>query len=146
MSELHLTVAAVVERDGRFLCVEEHVEGRLVINQPAGHVENGESLTEAAIRETLEETGWRVQIEALLRLYRWRHPANGCTYFRAAFRARPLDFDPHRPLDTGIERALWLTPAELAAQVERLRSPMVLQCVEDHLARRAYPLDLLADL
>ncbi|HEY3486615.1 MAG TPA: NUDIX hydrolase, partial [Gammaproteobacteria bacterium] len=122
---LHITVASVVEKDGKFLMVEESVGGKIVINQPAGHVEDGESLVEAAIREAYEETGWRVEPVALLSVYRWRHNVNAETFFRVAFHAKPLTFDKHRRLDTGILRTLWLDPAELKQETARLRSPLV---------------------
>lgn len=139
----HVTVATVIEKDGRFLLVEERQRGRLVLNQPAGHLEPGESLVEAAIRETLEETGWTVEIQGLVGIGLYTAPSNGVTYYRTTFFGRPLSHDPERPLDTGIERALWLTPAEMQAETERLRSPMVAKAVELYLAGQRYPLSLI---
>src|SRR5690606_29322192 len=113
--KLHLTVATIVECNNEFLLVEEMVGDSLVINQPAGHVENGESLVEAAIRETYEETGNQVEIESLISMYRWQHPDNGETFFRFAFCGRLLSKDANCRLDDGIVRALWMTHDQLEA-------------------------------
>ncbi|MET0549139.1 MAG: NUDIX hydrolase [Xanthomonas sp.] len=137
-----VTVATVVVRDGRLLQVEEAIAGALVLNQPAGHLEPDESLIEAAVRETLEETGWQVQPTAFIGAYQWKAD-NGRHYLRFAFAADPVAHDAQRPLDTGIVRALWMTPAELEAAAPRWRSPLVWQVVADFLAGRRYPLDLL---
>ncbi|MCC4590665.1 NUDIX hydrolase [Xanthomonas sacchari] len=137
-----VTVATVVVRDGRLLQVEEAIAGALVLNQPAGHLEPDESLIEAAVRETLEETGWQVQPTAFIGAYQWKAD-NGRHYLRFAFAADPVAHDAQRPLDTGIVRALWMTPAELEAAAPRWRSPLVWQVVADYLAGRRYPLDLL---
>jgi len=139
----HTTAATIVEDNGRFLLVEELSGGRLVLNQPAGHLEQNERLVEAARRETLEETGWHVEPEYLLGLYIYRSTHNGITYHRACFSARALEHDPHRPLDEGIQRALWLTRDEVAAHADRLRSAMVLKCIDDYLAGIRYPLSLI---
>jgi 8-oxo-dGTP pyrophosphatase MutT (NUDIX family) len=146
-----VTVAAVVVRDGRLLVVEESVGGRLVLNQPAGHLEPDEALVDAACRETLEETGWTVRPTALVGAYQWKSPADaagngGRHYLRVAIAADPVRHDPARPLDTGIARALWLTPGELAAERARHRSPLVWRVVEDFLAGRRFPLHALAQL
>lgn len=141
----HVTVATVVERAGRFLLVEEHSPSisHLVINQPAGHVEAGETLVEAAIRETLEETGWHVCPTAFLGLYTYSPPSKpDSTYYRMCFLAEALSHEPNRPLDTGIERAVWLTPDELLATA-RARSPLVLRCIEDAQRGQSFPLDLI---
>ncbi len=141
----HLTVAAVVERDGRFLCVEEHAGGERVINQPAGHVDDGESLLDAVRRETLEETGWHFEPEALVGIYRWRHPDNGETFIRVTFRGA-LGERPHdSPPDDSIIAAVWLSHEELRNGVN-LRSPLVLRSIEDYLAGNRFPLSLLVDL
>ncbi|WP_295937571.1 NUDIX hydrolase [uncultured Xanthomonas sp.] len=137
-----VTVATVVVRDGRLLQVEEAIAGALVLNQPAGHLEPDESLIEAAVRETLEETGWQVQPTAFIGAYQWKADT-GRHYLRFAFAADPVAHDAQRPLDTGIVRALWMTPAELEAAAPRWRSPLVWQVVADYLAGRRYPLDLL---
>ncbi len=141
-----VTVATVVVADGRLLCVEERVDGRLVINQPAGHLEPDESLLEAALRETREETGWDVRLTAFLGAYQWKAPETERHYLRFAFAAEPERHDPTRPLDDGIVQALWLTPDELLAQRERHRSPLVWQVVVDHLAGHRSPLSVLQRL
>ena len=142
----HLVVATLVERDGRFLFVEERIGQQLVINQPAGHWEPGETLREAAIRETLEETGWTVEPTALVGVYGHRPERLPYGFLRFAFAARALQHDPQRELDTGIERALWLTPEELAARSHAHRGPMVQRSLDDYLAGRRAPLDLLVEL
>lgn len=141
-----VTVATVVVADGRLLCVEERVNGRLVLNQPAGHLEPDESLQDAALRETREETGWDVRLTAFLGAYQWKTPENGRHYLRFAFAAEPERHDPARPLDEGIVRALWMTPQELHAARDRHRSPLVWQVVADHLAGHRSPLGLLQHL
>lgn len=138
-----VTVATVVVRDGRLLMVEEKVRGELVINQPAGHLEPDETLVEAALRETLEETGWDVTLTAFIGAYQWKAPADGRHFLRMAFAAEPLHHHSDRPLDEGIVQALWLTPAELAAQSARHRSPLVWQVAEDFLSGRRFPLQVL---
>ncbi len=142
--EPHVTVAVVVERDGRFLMVEEEAElGRVVYNQPAGHVEKGETLEQAAVREAREETGWDVQLTAFLGLYVYTPPFNrDLTYYRACYLAAGQTHHADRKLDEGILRAVWMTREELAAS-ERLRSPLVLKCVDDALAGQRFPLALV---
>lgn len=140
-----VTVATVVARDGRFLQVEERIEGALVLNQPAGYLEPNESLLEAALRETREETGWDVRLTALIGTYQWKAPG-GEHFLRFAFAAEPLAHDPACSLDTGIERALWMTPAELMATSERHRSPLVWRVVADYLAGSRHPLALAQQL
>lgn len=141
-----VTVAAIVEQNRRFLMVEERIGGRLVLNQPAGHLEDGESLVEAAVRETREETAWRLHPEALVGIYLWRNPNDGRSFLRFAFRGTVDDHDPARPLDTGIVRALWLTHEQLRAQEHRLRSPLVLRCLEDYLLGKRLPLATVESL
>jgi 8-oxo-dGTP pyrophosphatase MutT (NUDIX family) len=142
----NVTVAAVVERDGRFLMVEEHTPDGLRLNQPAGHLDPAESLEQAVVRETLEETGQRVQAMACTGVYlsRYRHAAQAIdvTYLRFAFACRWLAHED-RALDHGIVRALWLTPEEIRARAAEHRSPQVQRSVDDHLAGRRYPLDLI---
>ena len=146
-----VTVATVVVSDGRLLMVEELVSGEAVINQPAGHLEPDESLQQAALRETLEETGWDVRLTAFIGAYQWQAPpqpdgSGGRHFLRMAFSAEPLQQHPSRALDEGILQALWLTPAELSAQAHRHRSPLVWRVVEDFLAGRRLPLSTLSHL
>jgi 8-oxo-dGTP pyrophosphatase MutT (NUDIX family) len=128
-----ITVAAVTEDDGRFLVVEERIDQRLVLNQPAGHVEFGETLIEAVIREAREETAWHFQPRALIGAYLWRNPASGRQTLRFAFTGTVSDHRPEQPLDTGIVTTHWLTRAELLERNGRLRSPLVMRCVDDYL-------------
>lgn len=142
-----LTVAAIVQReDGRFLMVEEHIGPAIVFNQPAGHVEEGESIVEAAVRETLEETAWQFVPKHLVGMYLWRNPLNGRSILRVAFSGEVTTHDPKRRLDRGILAAHWLTREALAAQPARLRSPLVLQCIDDHLSGRRFGLDALTHM
>jgi len=139
----HVTVACVVAKGDRYLMVEEHVNGRLAYNQPAGHLDEDESLAEAAIRETLEETGWTVELQHFIGTHQWRSTEHGDSVLRFSFAARAVSHDTDRPLDTGIVRALWLTRAEIAALGPRLRSPLVLLSIDAWLAGRRLPLDTL---
>lgn len=139
----NVVVAAVVERAGRFLLIEEDTEDGPRFNQPAGHWESGETLLEAVAREALEESAYAFRPTGLLGIYRWRHPDADTTYLRFAFTGEITGHDPHRPLDAGIRRAAWVTAEECRATRERHRSPLLLACVEDYLAGRRYPLDLL---
>lgn len=139
----HVVVAALVEQDGRYLMVEETTEDGVRYNQPAGHLEAHESLLDAVVRETLEETAHHFEPEALLGIYRWRSPQQDRVYLRFAFIGNITGFDPTLALDAGILRALWLTPAEINALKPQHRSPLVAQCIADYQAGRRYPLDLL---
>ncbi len=141
-----VTVATVVVANGRLLCVEEHANGRLVLNQPAGHLEPDESLQDAALRETREETGWDVRLTGFVGAYQWKAPETGRHYLRMAFAAEPVHHDPGRPLDDGIVRALWMTPQELLDARDRHRSPLVWQVVNDYLAGQHSPLSLLRQI
>jgi NADH pyrophosphatase NudC (nudix superfamily) len=141
-----VTVAALAERQGRFLLVEERIARRLVFNQPAGHVEPGETLVQAVARETREETAWRFTSEAFLGAYLWRHPGTGRSSLRFAFIGSVTDHDAMQPLDHGILRTHWLTRAELLEHEPRLRSPLVLRCIDDYLAGQRRPLDGVAEL
>ena len=141
-----VTVATIVLRDERFLLVEEETRAGLRLNQPAGHLEAGESLPDAAVRETLEETGFRVQPTALVGIYRWQAPERDATFVRFAFVADVVGHEPERPLDRGIVRALWLSHAEIAAQSARHRSPLVLRCVDDFAAGRRLPLTAITEV
>lgn len=138
-----VTVAAVIERSGRFLVVEERIRGRLVLNQPAGHLEDGEALIDAVVRETLEETAWQFTPESLLGVYQWRSP-RGHTTLRFAFTGSVQGHDAQRPLDPPIVATHWFAREEIARRAARLRTPLVLRCVEDYLAGRRLPLDALA--
>jgi ADP-ribose pyrophosphatase YjhB (NUDIX family) len=140
-----VTVAAVVERDGHFLLVEENTDHGLLFNQPAGHLEAGETIVAAAVRETLEETAWEFTPEHLIGVYRWCPPGTEITYLRFAFAGKLGKHFAGRALDTGIVRAVWLKPEEIRAGRDRHRSPLVLRCMEDHLAGVRAPLDLLVD-
>ncbi len=140
-----VTVAAVVERDGLFLLVEEHTERGLLFNQPAGHLEADESIVAATARETLEETAWEFSPEHLVGVYRWRPSGSEVTYLRFAFSGRLGRHFADRALDTGILRAVWLSPDEIRAGRDRHRSPLVVRCMEDYLAGVRAPLGLLVD-
>lgn len=139
----HIVVAAVVEREGRFLIVEELIAGECRINQPAGHWERGETLIEGVRREALEETGWDIEPTGFLGVYTWQPDNLPYAFVRFAFVAEALRHHPERALDEGILRALWLTPDELRARSEEHRGPAVLGCVEDYRAGRIHPLSLL---
>ncbi len=140
-----VTVAAVIERDGKFLLVEEDADGERVFNQPAGHWEQGETLVEACAREVLEESACQFEPGNLTGVYRWRSPRNGITYLRFAFGGKVVGFEQGRRLDPDIVRAVWLAPEEIRALQGRHRSPLVMRCVEDYLAGKRYPLDLISD-
>jgi len=139
----HITVATIVELDGRYLIVEELKQEKLVLNQPAGHLEPGETLKQAAIRETLEETGWDVELSAVVGIYLYTAPSNGVTYQRVCFVARPLRHHPELALDEGIVRALWMTRDELLEQRSRWRSHLLLGCIDDYLAGPCHSLDVI---
>jgi ADP-ribose pyrophosphatase YjhB (NUDIX family) len=142
-----VTVAAIIERDGRFLLVEEETAEGIKLNNPAGHLEPGESPAEGCAREALEETAHAFQPTELLGIYlsRFRRPGTGedITYLRLAFRGDLGAHDPQRALDTGIVRILWMTPEEIRASAQHHRNPLVLRCVEDYLAGVRYPLSLI---
>lgn len=140
----HVVVAAIVERDGRYLFVEEHTAEGLRLNQPAGHWERGETLIDAVRREALEETAHRVEPRALLGCYSTYYPAKDITYLRFAYVCEVTSREAGQALDTGIVRAVWLTPEELAASVVPHRSPLVMRCVDDHRAGRRFPLDFVS--
>lgn len=142
-----VTVAAIIEREGRYLLVEEHTPEGLRLNNPAGHLDPGESPEQAVAREALEETAHSFTPTGLVGVYlsRFQRPATGedITYLRFAFCGELGAFDPGRTLDDGIVRTLWMTPDELRASTDRHRSPLVLRCIEDHLAGQWYPLALV---
>jgi ADP-ribose pyrophosphatase YjhB (NUDIX family) len=136
-----ITVASIIEENGRFLLVEEQRNGRLVLNQPAGHLEHGESLIEATIRETREETGWHFTPESLLGIYQNESTALNLTYIRFAFRGNATPPNSAPKLDEGIVRSVWMTLEEIQAEHARLRNPLVLRCIQDWLNGQSYPLD-----
>jgi 8-oxo-dGTP pyrophosphatase MutT (NUDIX family) len=129
-----VTVAAVTETDGRFLLVEERINRQLVFNQPAGHVERGETLLAAIVREVHEETAWQFKPQALVGVYSWRNPQNGRCFMRFAFAGSVSAHDPQARLDHGIVATHWLSRAELQERETPLRSPLVMRCIEDYLA------------
>ena len=139
----HITVATVIEKDGRFLFVKEHAEERVVLNQPAAHLEMDESLIQAAIRETLEETGWDIEITQLIGIYLYTAPSNNVTYQRVCFAGRALAQRENYQLDEGIIAPTWLSRDELIEQQSLWRSPMVLRCIDDYLAGERFSLELL---
>jgi 8-oxo-dGTP pyrophosphatase MutT (NUDIX family) len=140
-----VTVAAIIEREGRFLLVEEHTPEGLRLNNPAGHLDPGESPEEACAREALEETTHTFKPTGLVGVYlnRFQRPGEDITYVRFAFCGDLGDVVPGRNLDTGIVRTLWMTADEVRASTARHRSPLVLQCVEDHLAAQRFPLSVM---
>ena len=146
-----VTVATIVVRDGQLLMVEERANGALVLNQPAGHLEPDESLLDAALRETREETGWEVRLTAFVGAYQWKAPlhadgSGGRHYMRFAFAAEPVRELPDARLDEGIVRALWLAPEALRGMASRHRSPLVWRAVADYLGGSRHPLDLVRQL
>ena len=139
----NVTVAALIERDGRFLLVEEETDDGLRFNQPAGHLDQGESLVAACAREALEETAWSFRPTALVGVYQWPRPTGDITYLRFAFCGELGEHHSGRKLDAGILRAVWMTPDEMRASDKRHRSPLVWQCVADCLAGRRHSLELI---
>lgn len=139
----NVTVAAVIERDGKFLLVEENTTEGLLFNQPAGHWEPGETLEQGAAREVLEESAYHFTAQHLLGIYRWHSDRSGVTYLRFAYAGIITAYEPDRALDEGIVRAVWMTPDEIRATQNRHRSPLILRCVEDYLAGKRYPLELI---
>jgi 8-oxo-dGTP pyrophosphatase MutT (NUDIX family) len=137
-----VTVAAVVERGGTFLLVEERIRGRLVINQPAGHLEDGETLLQAAVRETIEETAWNFAPQALIGIYLWRSQ-RGHTTLRFTFTGTVSNHDAARALDPPIVATHWLTRDEVVGRSSQLRSDLVLRSIDDYLAGRRLPLDAI---
>ena len=143
----NVVASAIIEDDGRFLLIEETADdGAVVLNQPAGHLDPGETLFDAARREVLEETAWYFEPEGIVGVYLMPKPGTDITYMRVCFHGRPLREEAGRALDHGIIRTLWLTPEELAARRAMHRSLMVQRCMDDYLAGHRYPLDLLQHL
>ncbi|MDQ6618387.1 MAG: NUDIX hydrolase [Pseudomonadota bacterium] len=141
-----VTVATIVVRDNTFLCVEEETRHGLRLNQPAGHLEPGETLVAAAVRETLEETAYSVEPVALVGIYRWQMPGTFSTFVRFSFLAEVVLHDPGRKLDRGIVRTHWLDYATLAARRHEHRSPLVMRCFDDYIAGTRLPLSLLTEM
>lgn len=141
----NVTVAAVVEHDGKYLLVEEEPEAGagLFLNQPAGHLDPGESIVQGAIRETLEETAYTFVPEYLVGIYQWHSHRVDTTYIRFAFGGHVTHHDSKRVLDTGILQASWYSLDEVNQMIQQHRSPLVMQCIRDHLAGKRYPLELL---
>jgi 8-oxo-dGTP pyrophosphatase MutT (NUDIX family) len=137
----HAVVATIVQREQRFLLVEEIVDGETVYNQPAGHIDANERIMDAAVRETLEETGYRVRLDHLTGIYTVAGKG-GVTYYRFCFAASFLE-DTGRPLDQGIVGPRWFTMDEIRGLGSRLRSPLVVKCLEDYQAGRRFPLDII---
>ena len=143
---LHVTVAAVIEQNDRFLLVEESIQGRRVYNQPAGHLEEDETLIEAVIRETFEETAAYFTPTYVTGIYQWTQPANRQTFMRICFTGSINGFAEGQALDDGILQAIWLSADELQAHHAQLRSPLVLQCIQDYQLGKRYPLDLISHI
>lgn len=140
------TVACVIERDGQYLMVEEEDHGRQVISQPAGHLEKGESITDAARREALEETGWEVELTGLIGVYRWHLERTDTTFLRFTFAAKALREVPDATIDPDIDDTHWLTLNELKIREAEMRSPIVLRCIDDYLNKPSTPISLITDL
>lgn len=142
----HATVAAIVEDNGKFLLVEEITERGNRFNQPAGHLEDNETLVEAVIRETLEETAYTFKPESLLGVYHWKHEHNDTTYLRFAYIGSVSNHQPHQTLDEGIIRAVWMSAEEIRKNAMLMRSPQVLTCIEDYLSGQQFPLSVVTHL
>lgn len=142
----HATVAAIVEQDGKFLLVEEITDRGNRFNQPAGHLEDNETLVEAVIRETLEETAYTFTPQALLGIYHWKHEHNGNTYLRFAFIGSVSNHQPQQALDEGIIRTVWMDINEIRSKASLMRSPQVITCIEDYLNGKQFSLDVVTHL
>lgn len=142
----HATVAAIVEDNGKFLLVEEETDRGNRFNQPAGHLEDNESLLEAVMRETLEETAYTFEPEALLGIYHWKHEHNDTTYLRFAYIGTVSNHQPNMALDDGIIRSVWMTIDEIRDKAMLMRSPQVLTCIEDYLNGKRFPLSVITHL
>ena len=139
----NVTVAAIIEQKGKFLLVEEHTSQGLKFNQPAGHLEANESLLNAVVREAREESAYEFEPQHLIGIYRWHADISNTTYLRFAYSGHILAHHTEQALDKGIVRTVWMTPEEIRATTPRHRSPLILQCVEDYLAGKRYPLELV---
>lgn len=139
----HVTVATVIEKDEKYLLVHEHTESGNRFNQPAGHLEKSESLLEAAVRETKEETGWDVKVTGLVRVNQYTAPSNGVTYLRVTFSAKAIRHDPAYTLDDGIIGPVWLSFKEIKEKEKQLRSPLVISDIEFFQSQPPLPLDFV---
>lgn len=128
-----VTVATVVEKEGKFLMVEEDIYGKKILNQPAGHLEPNETLIQAAVRETLEETGWHIEVDHLIEFSQWTSQNSSNHYLRSCFAGTAVEFDPNQTLDEGIICAIWMSRDEVAENAHRLRSPLVLHHIDHHI-------------
>ena len=140
--KIHLTVATIVVRQDQYLMIKEIDSGKLVINQPAGHVEPGEDIIDAAIRETYEETGWHVGINGFIGIYSSTSPATGITYYRLAFTAKPLSLDEQAVIDADIQEVVWLSAEKIRQNNNQLRSELVVDCLDDYEQGKIFPLDI----
>lgn len=140
--KIHLTVATIVVRQDQYLMVKEIDSGKLVINQPAGHVDPGEDIIDAAIRETYEETGWHVDINGFIGIYSSTSPATGITYYRLAFTAKPLSLDEQAVIDADIQEVVWLSAEKIRQDNNQLRSELVVDCLDDYEQGKIFPLDI----
>ena len=140
--KIHLTVATIVFRQDQYLMVKEIDSGKLVINQPAGHVEPGEDIIDAAIRETYEETGWHVDINGFIGIYSSTSPATGITYYRLAFTAKPLSLDEQAVIDADIQEVVWLSAEKIRQNNNQLRSELVVDCLDDYEQGKIFSLDI----
>ncbi|WP_339897086.1 NUDIX hydrolase [uncultured Gilvimarinus sp.] len=140
----HVTVACVIPRDDQFLLVRELIDGEEKLNQPAGHLEPDETLPQAAIRETLEETGWGITLTGVVGVDLYKAPGNGETYVRTTFIGSPVQHHPELVLDEGIIGPIWLTREQIAEARDKLRSPMVLSVIDDYLTGRRFGLEVVA--
>ncbi len=138
-----VTVAAIIEQNGKFLLVEEMIKGQKMLNQPAGHLEDNETLIAAVIRETHEETAYHFNPSALTGIYQWQHPTTKNTYLRFAFTGEVIDQDKNQALDEGIVAAVWMSPEQIMAEKQRHRSPQLEICIKDYMADQRFPLSLV---
>ncbi len=139
----NVTVAAIVECEQKFLLVEENADNHVVFNQPAGHLEKDESLIDAVKREVLEETAWEFIPQAIVGVYIYPNQHSDITYLRLCFSGTCENHHPEQALDDGIIQAVWLNREEIKENEDKMRSPMVTQCIDDYLSGKKYPLDLI---